>query len=606
MILILFLLLLFCHRLLTGSIREKIFTLGLISILYFCLTFYSWQAFNLPLMNWRMWLLPSLASPLNAILASFYALILADIILFYQWLKRAGYIIRVRTLNWRSWIYLSIASLFTFIGFLLFSSSHWAINYFDNLEIDQIIYTLSQPLTGSDPGQIKEFVVDPLLFGLTGTVIVMSTFYYLSTHSIRLTKTKWFPSKNGLHFNYILSSSIILLALGVTLGVRQIGYASIKAYFFETTELYDTYYQNPEKVKLTFPDQKRNLIYIFLESMETSYASTDVGGIQSENLIPNLTDLAQTQGVNFSNTELLGGMLPIPSASHTASSMVAQTSGLPLRTSSGLHVNSYGKDNSPYLPGAYSLGEILKNEGYNRTLLMGSDAAFAGRNNYFTQHGDYTILDYNWAKETKRIPDDYYIWWGYEDAKLFDYAKETLTDLSNKPEPFNFTMLTADTHFEDGLLTDATPNLFNDQYSNVIHYSDDQVMALLSWIKEQPFYENTTVILCGDHLTMDKDFFEKIDPDYQRTVYNVILNSGKENYQNKNRLFSAVDMFPTTLAALGVEIEGDRLGIGTNLFSTKPTVMEEIGYDNFYNELSKRSIFYENKIIQGTDRVAGK
>jgi phosphoglycerol transferase len=48
-----------------------------------------------------------------------------------------------------------------------------------------------------------------------------------------------------------------------------------------------------------------------------------------------------------------------------------------------------------------------------------------------------------------------------------------------------------------------------------------------------------------------------------------------------NRLFSAVDMFPTTLAALGVEIPGDRLGIGTNLFSEQPTIMKNLDTNSF-------------------------
>lgn len=29
--------------------------------------------------------------------------------------------------------------------------------------------------------------------------------------------------------------------------------------------------------------------------------------------------------------------------------------------------------------------------------MMGSDAAFGGRKNYFTSHGDYEIDDYYWA-----------------------------------------------------------------------------------------------------------------------------------------------------------------------------------------------------------------
>ena len=40
-----------------------------------------------------------------------------------------------------------------------------------------------------------------------------------------------------------------------------------------------------------------------------------------------------------------------------------------------------------------------------------------------------------------------------------------------------------------------------------------------------------------------------------------------------------MDMFPTTLASLGAVIDGDRV-IGTNLFSDKPTLAEELGFDD--------------------------
>lgn len=50
-----------------------------------------------------------------------------------------------------------------------------------------------------------------------------------------------------------------------------------------------------------------------------------------------------------------------------------------------------------------------------------------------------------------------------------------------------------------------------------------------------------------------------------------------------------MDDFPTTLAALGVQIEGDRLGLGTNLFSEVPTLLEKYGMEELSIELGKRS-----------------
>ena len=47
----------------------------------------------------------------------------------------------------------------------------------------------------------------------------------------------------------------------------------------------------------------------------------------------------------------------------------------------------------------------------------------------------------------------------------------------------------------------------------------------------------------------------------ERVVYNVIINSDLETERTKNRLFTTMDMYPTTLAALGVKISGDKLGL---------------------------------------------
>jgi len=90
---------------------------------------------------------------------------------------------------------------------------------------------------------------------------------------------------------------------------------------------------------------------------------------------------------------------------------------------------------------------------------------------------------------------------------------------------------------------------------------------------------------------MQENFYN-IDNNYDRVVYNAFINSRVLPVNNKNRVFTTMDMFPTTLAALGVSIEGDRLGLGTNLFSSKKTIPEEIGLDNFNKELKKSSDYY--------------
>ena len=44
------------------------------------------------------------------------------------------------------------------------------------------------------------------------------------------------------------------------------------------------------------------------------------------------------------------------------------------------------------------------------------------------------------------------------------------------------------------------------QYANVMSCASRQVVDFVNWLKAQPFYENTTIVIVGDHLTMDSDF----------------------------------------------------------------------------------------------------
>lgn len=158
-------------------------------------------------------------------------------------------------------------------------------------------------------------------------------------------------------------------------------------------------------------------------------------------------------------------------------------------------------------------------------------------------------------------------------------------------------MLTVDTHFTDGYLDDECPIVFDEQYSNVFNCADLMLNDFLNWVYEQDFYENTTIVITGDHYTM-QDGFYKVDKDYQRYVYNAFINSPISTEFSKNRGVTTMDIFPTTLASLGVTIEGERLGLGTNLYSGKETIMEEIGLEELNNQISKRSNYY-NRVLLG-------
>ena len=91
---------------------------------------------------------------------------------------------------------------------------------------------------------------------------------------------------------------------------------------------------------------------------------------------------------------------------------------------------------------------------------------------------------------------------------------------------------------------------------------------------------------------MDSDFCDPVSSDYSRRVYTAYINADPiENHSKGERQYTTLDTFPTTLAAMGVSIEGNRLGLGTNVFSGEETLLEKDGMQMINTEFSKKSEF---------------
>ena len=84
----------------------------------------------------------------------------------------------------------------------------------------------------------------------------------------------------------------------------------------------------------------------------------------------------------------------------------------------------------------------------------------------------------------------------------------------------------------------------------------------------------------------------------ERKVYNAFINSDAIPTKTTHRKFSTFDMFLTILASLGVQIEGNKLGLGTNLFSDEKTLLEIYDPIHVFSELKKKSHFYNSHLLR--------
>ena len=474
-----------------------------------------------------------------------------------------------------------VTAILVFCVALIGFSSRWAFTTWGDIDMDEIIFHLQNPLEGTGGGMIGSFLLKGLLPAVLVTAVFVILLLLILKGKARIICSLVFLA--GVIVGALITRSMIWerLNLGEWIEAR-----------INRTSFIEDHYADPGEVKLTFPEQKKNLIFIYLESMETTYADSTSGGAFPENTIPELTQLA-VEGEDFSGAEeVLNGAYVMPGTAFTTGAIFAQTAGLPLKVSIS---GNFMDTRESFFPQVTALGDILEDEGYRQIFLLGSDATFGGRRLYYQDHGNVEMRDYLYAKENGWIEPDYEVFWGYEDEKLFSFARDTLTEIAGEDQPFALTILTVDTHYEDGYVCRLCQDDFpGNQYANVMACSSRQTAAFLDWLKDQDFYKDTAVVISGDHTTMDTDFCNDVDSSYPRRTYTAFLNADTAStFSKEAREYSTFDIFPTTLAAMGVDISGNRLGLGVNLFSEETTLTEEYGVEGLRKELSRGSDFLE-------------
>ncbi len=468
--------------------------------------------------------------------------------------------------------------LLTTLGVLLAASCCWALNQFADLNMEEIVFELTAPLEGTGNGMVGKFIINCVLpagFTLVGTMILSLAF--IRSHPFRLV----------LAIGGLVGAGSMLASAAVFW--RAAGLGTYLKNLHSNSDYIEQHYADPAHVTLEFPEKKRNLIRIYLESIENSFTDYEHGGASKDNFIPELTQVAQENEDFSGNDPKLNGGYSMPGTTWTIGGIFASTAGLPLKTS--VDDNDMSSQQS-FFPTITAMGDILEEQGYRQVFACGSDATFGGRRLYLTEHGDFEFLDTVYAKANGLIPPDYSVFWGFEDEKLIQLTKDRLTELGSSDQPFNYTMLTVDTHAPNGYTCGLDGDQFDFPYGNAVACSTRQVYDLLEWIKQQPFYDNTTIVITGDHPTMATSMANRLDKGYNRKTYTTIINSAAQvENPDLKRDYTTFDLFPTTLAALGVKFQGDRLGLGTNLYSGTKTLSEEGGFDAESAEIAKTSTF---------------
>lgn len=385
-------------------------------------------------------------------------------------------------------------------------------------------------------------------------------------------------------------------------------------------EYLEPYQNSNENERLT---DKHNLIIVYLESLENTGQLKKYGGYipdNEENLLENLTAIAnneyaslkdkniETIHISQSDKAMIGQQSSNTFGMTLWSMMGSQTGMRPVDygTTSIFIDEDKSKEqskNNKY-QGICGLGDILAKDRYSQEFICGQRLQFAGRGEFYQEHqieplGIGELLDkYPEFEKDKTTLNGFM---QIQDKDMYKALKQEITNKYKSGKKFSITALTIDTHFPGEGRCSECLNEYGD-YRDILKCADRQIGEFIDWAADQPWMKDTTIVLMGDHLYMENsvELYNNAtnDSNYTRTIYNAIINPVETQGLNEgetekdkpdrlnNRQFNQADWMPTILAQIGYN-NIERINIGTNIFSSRQTLSEELGFDKLDNELQR-------------------
>lgn len=283
-------------------------------------------------------------------------------------------------------------------------------------------------------------------------------------------------------------------------------------------------------------------------------------------------------------------MLSLNNTGWTIAAMTGWHFGLPLKLPSFVNGNDY-RSKRGFLPGAQSIFEIFKKNGYTMVMILGSDSNFSGKRTLFSTHGEFRILDrQHWQMQGWSLEEHGGTGWGYSDQFVLNRATEEFKKLKKENKPFVLFVETVDTHAPEGFAP-KNKRKYND-IRDSFSYLDEMLDNFADQIKNfEP--SNTALAIIGDHYFMgNPPFFPDLS---KRRLFNLFWSANIKNglHLREEKNICALDIAPTLLELAGARWENHQYGLGMSIFASGPNLLERYGADELNILLSKRSKLYE-------------
>ena len=409
------------------------------------------------------------------------------------------------------------------------------------------LYGVSNHFTGKG---INEAVIYYIRYGVNGagfleyiyliigsaTALAIGAFVLMA---IALTKGK--PKHLGSRSKLFCYTSLLLSLLLNPASIDIYGLIpkySIFASESSRDDVFHNYYNEPRLTSIN--SDKKNLVYIYAESLERTYFD--------ENIFPGLTSNLkelERKSTSFTDISQIGG------TGWTMGGITASQFGIPLITPS--HGNSMsGMDQ--FLPAAIGMSDLLSKAGYHLAFMGGASLEFGGTGKLFSSHGFDEVLGRDeLIMQTEDL--SYISTWGLYDDSLLELVYKRFLELSASETNFGLYTLTLDTHSRRGHTSKSVQEIEygdgSNSMLNTVAQSDRLLAEFINKIMESPYGDNTVIVLASDHLAMENTATEILrEFEEQRRNLFMIIESDSKNGLEVKRHGTPLDIAPTILPSL--------------------------------------------------------
>ncbi|MEG0384204.1 LTA synthase family protein [Solibacillus cecembensis] len=321
--------------------------------------------------------------------------------------------------------------------------------------------------------------------------------------------------------------------------------------------------QAEPNVKMLGKYEGRNVIAVSLESLQTFVINNEMNG---EVITPFLNSLTQDKDTYYFNDFYHQTGLGKTSDSEFIfeNSLYGLGRGAVFFTHGGNTYNSF----------AERLGE----NGYFTNVMHANNKSFWNRDMIYQSFN----IDKFYDVESYEVKEEEAVNWGLKDIPFFEQSAKHMAEM---PQPFYSRLITLTNHYpfyldeEDIMIPEFDSNSGTlNRYFQTARYLDESVKEFFDDLKEQGIYENSIIVMYGDHYGISenhnkamaqylgKEEITPMDSALLQSVPFYIHIPGSNDGQVIDTVSGQLDIRPTILHLLGIDTSKD-MQLGADLFS---------------------------------------